>query len=132
MQTLVFGIYLDPNNPTDLVESYYFHFTYPSPGEYSIDVSDSDQRTNTSKEKVQKHSNQLVRRLLLLTQSLEPLPENAYVTVRLYYNEGFYNINVDTPIEYQPENFKVAKDDLPDSYGRNVNIGKLATDVNIY
>jgi meiosis-specific protein len=30
LATLVFGIYLDPNDPTDLAECYYFHFNYPS------------------------------------------------------------------------------------------------------
>jgi meiosis-specific protein len=49
---------------------------------------------------------QLIRKLLVLTQSLEPLPENAYITMRLFYHDH-------TPIDYEPPFFKAGSETLP-------------------
>jgi HORMA domain len=35
-----------------------------------------------TKQEISKSTTQLVRRLLLMTQSLDPLPEHAYITIR--------------------------------------------------
>jgi hypothetical protein len=48
----------------------------------------------------------MIRKLLVLTQSLEPLPENAYITMRLFYHDH-------TPIDYEPPYFKAGSETLP-------------------
>jgi hypothetical protein len=39
LHQLAFGIYLDPNNPQDLVEQYQFEFCYPDKNSYGFSVS---------------------------------------------------------------------------------------------
>ena len=101
--------------------SYEFNFTYPSKDSYAFEFSSSSKEP--SRAEVARTTHQLVRRLLVLTQSLEPLPEHAFITMRLYYTE-------DTPIEYEPPQFKACSpDDLPQSPsdGLDIKVGKVQT-----
>lgn len=88
LASLVFGIYLDSKNPNDFEEQYEFKFDYQN----NIISSQLGEISSCTRS--------LVRKLLLLTQSLEPLPENAYITMKLYYHDH-------TPIDYEPPLFKV-------------------------
>jgi hypothetical protein len=94
LKTIIFGIYLDPEHPNKLVEQYEFSFSYEKE---NIEVNLNS--TDISIDSIQKNTRNLVRRLLISTQNLEPLPENAYVTMRLLYHDH-------TPIDYEPPLFK--------------------------
>lgn len=84
LKSLVFGIYLDESLPTKVSETYTYDFTY-----------DHDSVNNT--ESVSK----LIRTLCTLTQTLQPLPNIKYLTLKLFYNKT-------TPIDYEPPMFRKA------------------------
>ena len=63
LKTVVFGIY-EQNNDDKLIESYEFNFDYDN-SEFSL---------NDSIVSVQKNTRMFMKRLLVMTQNLEPLP----------------------------------------------------------
>ncbi|KAG0222954.1 DNA binding protein [Actinomortierella wolfii] len=128
LRTIVLGIYLDKSRPIELSESYTFNISY-SDGKPSVDVEKTTHgnfsrclsrtfsllhepsrgnNTMTSKNTigdVKKCIEQLTRRLILLTQNLHPLPNERYLTIRLYYWDDV------TPSDYEPEYFMVSSDE---------------------
>lgn len=102
--------------------SYEFNFSYPSKDSYAFELFSTGSRASEepSRSEVAKTTHQLVRRLLVLTQSLEPLPEHAFITMRLYYTD-------DTPIEYEPPQFMPCTSDNVQPVGQDVKIGKVQT-----
>lgn len=99
---LQFGIYIDENQPEKLSETYIFKFDYNN-GNISFGINDEDKCEPllelTAREKVQ----QLIKRLIVLTQTFGPLPEKKHISVRLLFNEK-------CPRDYQPSFFKDASD----------------------
>ena len=99
---LQFGIYVDENQPEKLSETYIFKFDY-NKGNISFGINDGEKCEAlpelTAREKVQ----QLIKRLIVLTQTFGPLPEKKHVSVRLLFNEK-------CPRDYQPSFFKDASD----------------------
>lgn len=121
---LQFGIYVDENQPEKLSETYIFKFDY-NKGNISFGINDGEKCEAlpelTAREKVQ----QLIKRLIVLTQTFGPLPEKKHVSVRLLFNEK-------CPRDYQPSFFKDASDlESPtitvDKENSNNNIGTLDT-----
>lgn len=109
---------MDPNKPSNLIEEYEFNFNYKNE-EIQVDINTS----NSTIEDVQKNTRNLVRRLLVLTQSLEPLPENAFITMRLYYYDH-------TPIDYEPPMFTSGPDFKCE--GQVLEIGTMNTEFHEY
>ena len=71
---------------------------------------------------------QMMRRLLVMTQTLAPIEGKAYVTLRLEYFD-------DTPSDYQPPYFKAADVDtdfLFDVLKEKVNMGDVTTPYHVY
>ncbi|KAJ3331445.1 DNA binding protein, partial [Kappamyces sp. JEL0680] len=106
---------------------YEFHFSYPDQESYAVGISCNGSKATAatdgpSRQELHKKTNQLVRRLLTLTQSLEPLPENAYITMRLFYSDN-------CPIEYEPPSFKPCTLEYPDNDMVDIRIGNVATKV---
>ncbi|RUP49271.1 HORMA domain-containing protein [Jimgerdemannia flammicorona] len=128
LRAFILGIHLDPKHPNRLAECYTFKIAYPDgepqmcierSGEdsQSTEVWDSADvfsrmrgtggngvegkpcRTITVGE-VKKSVQQLLRRLILLTQTLKPLPDNRFITMKLYYYENI------TPPDYEPPFFR--------------------------
>ncbi|KAJ2999735.1 HORMA domain-containing protein 1 [Globomyces sp. JEL0801] len=76
------------------MESYTFQFSYTSDDQIEISASDSSHSLGN----VSRSTKQFVR-------SLEPLPENAFVTMKLYYQDH-------TPLNYEPPFFKADTSDI--------------------
>ncbi|KAM0676814.1 hypothetical protein BDAP_002632 [Binucleata daphniae] len=86
LSVVIIGIYL--KDPTKIVESYTFEINY----------NENNKKFGT--ESVSK----MIKTLCLLVQSLQPLPNIKYVTVRLKYCDH-------VPINYDPPFFKPAQND---------------------
>ncbi|KAJ3029930.1 HORMA domain-containing protein 1 [Rhizophlyctis rosea] len=107
LRTMIFGIYLNEENPEKLVESYTFNFSYPAKDLWSItiDAAGKEAFKLRTRGEIMKATSDMLRRLLILTQTLKPLPENAYITMKLYYYDDV------TPSDYEPPLFKSADDE---------------------
>lgn len=103
LKSLSFGIYLDENDPTDLCENYIFNFNYDNNNNVNLKINEKndDNVGSISLLDSRKMAQQLMRRFIIITQSLEPLPQKKYLTMRLMFNE---NVKQD----YQPSLFKDA------------------------
>ncbi|KAJ3294952.1 DNA binding protein [Borealophlyctis nickersoniae] len=106
LKTMIFGIYLDPDNPDKLVESYTFQFSYPEKDLWCVTIDAAGKETFRLKTRneIMSATAVMLRRLLILTQTLKPLPENAYVTMKLYYYDEV------TPLDYEPPFFQAGDD----------------------
>lgn len=99
LKALSLGIFLDENHPTDLLENYIFEFEYDKNDNVHMKLNDENEPISllNSRKMVQ----QLMRRFIIITQSLEPLPQKKFLTMRLMFND-------DCDPEYQPYLFKDA------------------------
>ncbi|KAF9160485.1 DNA binding protein [Actinomortierella ambigua] len=133
LSTIVLGIYLDKEKPTELAESYTFNISY-SDGKSSFGVEAMDAEktapddlswfltgplashlgsshkpttlsSRASIGEIKKCVEQLTRRLIMLTQNLHPLPSERYLTIRLYYKDDV------TPRDYEPAYFMFSSDE---------------------
>ncbi|SCU91559.1 LADA_0F10682g1_1 [Lachancea dasiensis] len=104
LKGLSLGIFADENSPTELLENYVFGFNYGPEGQISVSVNDGDESVSLldSRKVVQ----QLMRRFIIITQSLEPLPDKRFLSMRLLFNDS-------APSDYQPQLFKDATHDSP-------------------
>lgn len=103
LKAIQFSIYLSESNPTNLLESYVFGIDYVN-RKVSVLVNEHDFVIDTSE--VMKQIQGLVKRLLILTQSLDPLPDEKYFSIRLMFNEN-------CPADYQPPFFQDCSNDAP-------------------
>ncbi|KAK6092116.1 hypothetical protein MT418_007371 [Batrachochytrium dendrobatidis] len=101
LRTMVFGIYVNESCPEELTEAYTFSFSYPDKDRWCISVSKDgkDQFRFKTRQDVTRATCEMLRHLLVLTQTMNPLPENAYLTMKLYYYDNI------TPPDYQPPMF---------------------------
>ncbi|KAH7647495.1 hypothetical protein FG379_000711 [Cryptosporidium bovis] len=111
LKLLVFGIHGECD---ELIESYHFHFNYCDTGtNINLERKSKDQgktksqkissNTYCTKEYARQQTVQLLRALILLTQSLSPLPEARYLSMKLWYYEDR------VPKEYEPNHFRPAR-----------------------
>lgn len=104
LKTLVLGIFKDLKKPNDLIESYTFHFNYKSSEDSSADgvtitLMNSTSTTSATEREITSQKN-ILRTILLLIQTLDDLPEERYLTLKLHYYEDR------TPVDYEPEYFQ--------------------------
>lgn len=104
LKALSLGIFLNEYDSTSLLENYTFSFDYDA--ENSVKLSVNDESSTISLLDSRKMAQQLMRRFIIITQSLEPLPQKKYLTVRLMFNDN-------CPRDYQPHLFKDASFDKP-------------------
>ncbi|KAH0790817.1 Hop1 [Histomonas meleagridis] len=108
LRALVFSIFSEPNNPSSLIESYTFKFSYPSDGSISFDMKASmkgkeDQKmTYMSREQIQQAWCTMIRTLITISHALPPLPSERFLSMRLYYYDDV------TPPDYEPPGFSCA------------------------
>ena len=114
LKALVFSIFAKFNDPSSLLESYTFKFSYPTDGNVSLNftaVKKDGQPAPTlnfmSKEQIQQAWCTMIRTLITLSHTLPPLPNERHIAMRLYYYEDI------TPPDYNPPGFSMA-DDAPD------------------
>lgn len=129
LQSMILAIVSDPLDPTSVLETYTFGFTYLN-GEVQTNMKverDDNKRTapNIPSTEATKHSaRKLVRNLIVLTHNMSALPKDVYMTVRLLYYDDR------TPADYQPPGFVTAenKDVLNNVTDRiRIKIGNLDT-----
>ncbi|OHT11335.1 HORMA domain containing protein [Tritrichomonas foetus] len=112
LKALVFSIFSEFNNPSSLLESYTFKFSYPEDGNISMGMiatakgQSSKELSYMTREQIQQAWCTLIRTLITLSHTLPPLPQERHVAMRLYYYEDV------TPTDYNPPGFTAA-DDAP-------------------
>jgi hypothetical protein len=100
------GIYLDPNSPNEMIESYTFNITYPSDSKTQVQLETTHEQPTLvhtfQPHDTKKQIMQLMRTLLVMMQTLSPLPDTKYLTMKLHYYDDI------TPANYEPPLFRPA------------------------
>ena len=109
LRALVFSIFAKFNDPTSLLESYTFKFSYPSENDVSLDVitNNGKEKTNLSlvtKDQIQQAWCTMIRTLITLSHTLPPLPNERHLSMKLFYYDDI------TPENYNPPGFKESTD----------------------
>ncbi|KAH9277277.1 hypothetical protein BASA83_000144 [Batrachochytrium salamandrivorans] len=106
LRTMVFGIYVNEASPEELAEAYTFSFSYPDKDRWCIAVSKDgkEEFRFKTRQDVTRATCEMLRHLLVLTQTMAPLPENAFLTMKLYYYDHV------TPSDYEPPMFRAGVD----------------------
>ncbi|SCU95736.1 LAME_0F13256g1_1 [Lachancea meyersii CBS 8951] len=104
LKGLSLGVFADENAPTDLIEDYVFGFSYDNDGQVLLTVNGDEGAVSLLESR--KVVQQLMRRFIIITQSLEPLPEKRFLSMRLLFNEN-------APLDYQPQLFKDVSRERP-------------------
>ncbi|XP_038650077.1 HORMA domain-containing protein 1-like isoform X3 [Scyliorhinus canicula] len=97
LRTIILGVHRDPEDPNSIIESYQFKFKYTADGP-KLDILSKNKQVSLQDTK--KASILLIRKLFVLMQSLEILPNDVSLTMKLFYYDEV------TPPEYQPPGFK--------------------------
>ncbi|XP_068423704.1 zebrafish testis-expressed 38 [Clinocottus analis] len=100
LQIVFIGVYTNPKKPNCIVESYQFKFRYTEKGPEMDVLRFNGVDMQVTLEDTKRASVLLIRKLFLLLQNLEVLPNNVYLTMKLYYYDDI------TPADYQPPGFK--------------------------
>jgi len=100
LREMVFFIYLDEQKPEDVYEKYTFHFKYDN-GEAAFEMSKEDANTKMTSDmsNIRDKTRSLMRSIIAMTNSMDPLPKSAYVAIKLAYYDDV------TPMDYEPEGF---------------------------
>ncbi|XP_053186036.1 zebrafish testis-expressed 38 [Scomber japonicus] len=123
LQIVFIGVYTNPEEPNCIIESYQFKFKYTEKGP-EMDVLRSDgAEMQVTLEDTKRASVLLIRKLFLLMQNLDVLPNNVYLTMKLYYYDDV------TPADYEPPGFKEGECDSLWFEGTAVNfkVGEVQT-----
>lgn len=97
LKAIQFSIHLSESSPQNIVESYVFVIDYLNQ-KVSILLNNLHELTVDTAE-VMKQIQSLIKRLIVLTQSLDPLPDEKYISIRLMFNDK-------CPSDYQPPYFQ--------------------------
>ncbi|XP_056911912.1 zebrafish testis-expressed 38 isoform X2 [Takifugu flavidus] len=100
LQIVFIGVYTDPEKPDCIIESYHFKFKYPEKGPQMDIQRNNEVEMHVPLENTKRASMLLIRKLFLLMQNLDILPNKVYLTMKLYYYDDI------TPAHYQPPGFK--------------------------
>ncbi|KAJ5066293.1 horma domain-containing protein [Anaeramoeba ignava] len=113
LRTIIFGIYLDPNRENEMIECYTFSISYPN--EKSIELNLENQSKNgiiekklkfQTKEEIKQAWVSVIRTIVQLSQTLSPIPENRFITMKLLYYDEI------TPPDYEPKFFQNSQKDF--------------------
>ncbi|GBG74246.1 hypothetical protein CBR_g17956 [Chara braunii] len=115
LKTLVFGLCKQEEGP--LLEDYTFSFSYPSEGA-SMDITHGNGKKKTkafsssdsepTSAQMRSAACKLVRTLVQLMQTLESVPDERYLVMKIYYYDDV------TPEDYEPPFFRCATDEEDD------------------
>ncbi|KAF0303075.1 HORMA domain-containing protein 1 [Amphibalanus amphitrite] len=109
LRQLTVVLYLDPSDPDTVIESYTFRFTYSSSGGVSMQHgSDGDGQpasipATVTSEETYKATVRMLRTIVVLTQTLRPLPDDVMMSMKLLYFDDV------TPPDYEPPGFRPAE-----------------------
>ncbi|ETV71942.1 hypothetical protein H257_12773 [Aphanomyces astaci] len=122
---LEFCIYALGKNktPQNLLECYTYKIKETSNGSTFSTSFTGTQNIDSHPEKVKTQAVQMIRNLVSITNTLEPLPKSRYITMKLSYNDL-------CPSGWQPKYFKELTSDLGESFGEStlkLDVGRMAT-----
>ncbi|XP_078663704.1 uncharacterized protein LOC144906888 isoform X1 [Branchiostoma floridae x Branchiostoma belcheri] len=122
LRCLIIGIYEDPTDPETVIESYTFKFAYNNQG-VTIYRNDKQLASAYSAAETKKATMQLLRTIVVLTQSLKALPDDVMMTMKLLYYDDV------TPSDYQPPGFKPADSEgfMFNCEPMNIKVGDVST-----
>ena len=117
---MTLGIYTDPSEPDELIEAYTFRFTYDS-NQLNISVRNQTNKQVLIGEQLTsnelRHSTiQLMRSLIIMVQSLDRLPNQCFLTMKLLYYDDI------TPQDYEPPGFMPSDKDSFTFRGKPISI----------
>ena len=103
LRMIVLGIYQDPSDSQTAIETYTFRFSYAQKPD--IDIYRNDRKIASSSrlsqgDDVKRATIKLLRSILVLTQTLDPLPNDVYMAIKLFYQDDV------TPPDYHPAGFE--------------------------
>uniref|UniRef100_T2M9R3 HORMA domain-containing protein 1 n=1 Tax=Hydra vulgaris TaxID=6087 RepID=T2M9R3_HYDVU len=124
LRAVLVGIYEDPDDPDTVIEEYSFKFSYGNGAGLDIYRNGVQISTARSDAETKKATIRLLRTIVLLSQTLSPLPDDVMMTMKLLYYDDV------TPEDYNPPGFKVISshyfaDDLKPVICPWENIGEL-------
>uniref|UniRef100_A0A3B4CNM8 Zebrafish testis-expressed 38 n=1 Tax=Pygocentrus nattereri TaxID=42514 RepID=A0A3B4CNM8_PYGNA len=93
-------VHRDPHDTNHVIESYQFKFKYSEHGPQMDIFRNDNMEMRVTMEDTKKASVLLIRKLFLLMQNLDALPDDVYLTMKLYYYDDV------TPPDYEPPGFK--------------------------
>nr|XP_033812022.1 HORMA domain-containing protein 2 [Geotrypetes seraphini] len=125
LRMAVLEFYTNPKDPESVTELYQFKFRYTKEGPNMDFVSNNKISCESGeRSKEVKTSILMIRKLYMLMQNLEPLPNDVTLTMKLfYYNEV-------TPADYQPPGFKDDNNPVSLVFGGdpvNLKVGSVST-----
>ncbi|KAK8824386.1 hypothetical protein WA577_006783 [Blastocystis sp. JDR] len=102
LRGLVFAIYDHPEDKqkSRLLETYSYAFTYPDTTNITLEVTQNNDKSVVTTDGVKNQAVILLRTLITLCSTLNPLPNERWVTMQLYYYDDV------TPPDYQPKYFE--------------------------
>ncbi|KAL7879483.1 hypothetical protein SRHO_G00017370 [Serrasalmus rhombeus] len=100
LQIVLIGVHRDPHDTNHVIESYQFKFKYSENGPQMDIFRNDNMEMRVTMEDTKKASVLLIRKLFLLMQNLDALPDDVYLTMKLYYYDDV------TPPDYEPPGFK--------------------------
>eukprot|EP01135_Chromosphaera_perkinsii_P004811 Nk52_evm42s296 gene=Nk52_evmTU42s296 len=127
LREIVLGISTDPEAKNSVMETYTFKFAYnKNEGEMEITLlSQKNQLAKTkTKTEIKKATVQMLRTLIVLTQTLKPLPDAKYISMKIFYYDER------TPATYQPPFFKDCEENIPFEFvdePLNIKVGNIDT-----
>lgn len=126
LRVLILGLYRDPENPETLIESYTFKFSYAD--ETGVDIYRNNQKISSANNasEIKKATIRLLRTIVVLTQTMNAIPEDTMLTMKLLYYDDV------TPQEYEPPGFKpsTCTDFQYEEEPVTINVGDVATNKN--
>ncbi|KAL4222153.1 HORMA domain-containing protein 1 [Mactra antiquata] len=105
LRMLMIGLYCDPENPETVLESYIFKFSYTNGGSVEVYRNNKEVASAHSDLEARKATLRLLRTIILLTNTLDSLPPNVMMTMKLFYYDEV------TPVDYEPPGFKASDND---------------------
>ncbi|XP_064634240.1 HORMA domain-containing protein 1-like [Lineus longissimus] len=122
LRMLIIGIYLDPEDPDTVIESYTFKFSFNNEG---IDIYRNNKKISSahSAAETKKATIRLLRTIVVLTQTLKSLPDDVMMTMKLLYYDDI------TPEDYEPPGFQSADSDYFtfEDEPMNIRVGDVST-----
>ncbi|CAG2115716.1 unnamed protein product [Medioppia subpectinata] len=129
LKQLTLGVFTDPSAPEELIEAYTLRYSYDTNNKLNCDLSVTKDKTErvvceqTLNQELRQSTVQLLRSLLVMIQSLDRLPADCYLTMKLMYYDDI------TPKDYEPPGFVAAERDSFTFNGKPISItaGQVVT-----
>ncbi|XP_076828235.1 zebrafish testis-expressed 38 [Brachyhypopomus gauderio] len=100
LQIVLIGVHRNPDDSNHVIESYQFKFRYSENGPQMDILRNESMEMRVTMEETKKASVLLIRKLFLLMQNLDMLPDDVSLSMKLYYYDDV------TPANYEPPGFK--------------------------